>query len=198
MVSNREDVDAHGIALQVMAVLTGSRLPEPADGLLPQGLFVAERGPFWIEHAAGELTVLGATERLFMDVDGGATTRSAHLAVRLRQEPGGIAGEVGHVARRFAPVAAEIEFARGWDGDWICEQHGAQCRIGRREGGMQLTIGTGPLRCTMQLTPLDPYRALTDRRDGPWRQRASLVLNPRARTLRMATNRSRVLQFRRA
>jgi hypothetical protein len=48
----------------------------------------------------------------------------------------------------------------------------------------------------MPLTPLDAHRALTDHRAGPWRQRACLVLNPRARTLRMVTNRSRVLQFR--
>jgi CubicO group peptidase (beta-lactamase class C family) len=197
VVSNREDVDAHGIALQVMAVLTGCRLPQPAHGLLPQGLFVAESGPFWIEHAAGELTVLGgAAERLYLDENGGAVTRSAHLPVRLRGEPWGIAGEIGHVARTFGPVATDIEFAKGWDGDWICERHGARCGIERTDGGMQLTMGTGPLRVTMQLTPLDPHRALSDRRDGPWRQRACLVLNPRARTLRMATNRSRVLQFR--
>jgi CubicO group peptidase (beta-lactamase class C family) len=198
VVSNREDVDAHGIALKVMAVLAGSRLPEPAPGLLPQGLFVAEDGPFWIEHVAGELTVLGATERLYVDEDGAAVTRSAHLPVHLCHESGGIAGEIGHVARRFVPVTAGIEFGRGWDGDWVCEQHGAHCRIVRTEGGMQLTTGTGPLRFTTQLMPLDPHRALTDRRDGPWRQRACLILNPRARTLRMVTNRSRVLQFRKA
>jgi CubicO group peptidase (beta-lactamase class C family) len=196
VVSNREDTDAHGIALQVLAALTGSVLTEPAQGLLPQGLFVAEKGPFWIEHAAGELTFLGAAEHLFKDADDGAVTRSAHLPARLRQVPGGIAGEIGHVARAFSPVAADIAFPRSWEGDYVCEQHDARCSIVRQNGGAQLSIGTGPLRATMQLMALDPYRALTDRRCGPWRQRACLVLNPRARTLRMVSNRSRVLQFR--
>ncbi len=198
VVSNREDADAHGIALQVLAALTGCDLPESAQGLLPQGLFVADEGPFWIEHAAGELTFLGATDRLFVDEDGSAITRSAHLPVRLRQVHGGIAGEIGHMARAFAPVSADIALAKGWEGEWVCEQHRARCSIVHVAGGAQLSIGTGPLRSTMQLTPLDAHRALTDRRDGPWQQRACLVLNPRARTLRMVTNRSRVLQFRKA
>jgi CubicO group peptidase (beta-lactamase class C family) len=198
VVSNREDVDAHGIALQVLAALTGSVLAEPARGLLPLGLFAAEKGPFWIEHAAGELTFLGATGHLFAGEDGSAVTRSAHLPARLRQTQGGIAGEIGHVACAFAPVAAEVAFARGWEGDWACERHGARCSIEHVDDGARLTIGTGPLRCTMQLTPLDGHRALTDRQDGPWRQRACLVLDPRARTLRMVTSRSRVLQFRKA
>ena len=196
VVSNREDTDAHGIALQVLAALTGSALLQPALGVLPQDLFVAEKGPFWIEHAGGEFTFLGATDRLFVDEDGSAVTRSAHLPMRLRQVPGGIAGEIGHVTRTFCPVAADVVLAKSWAGDWVCEQHGAQCSIVRVDGGAQMVIGTGPLRATLQLTPLDPYRALTDRRDGPWRQRACLVLNPRTRTLRMVTNRSRVLQFR--
>ena len=196
VVSNREDTDAHGIALQVLAVLTGSTLPEPARGVLPEGLYVAEKGPFWIEHAAGELTFLGATDHLFMDEDDSAVTRSAHLPARLRQVHGGIGGEIGHVARSFVPIAADIALAKGWEGDWECEQHSARCSIKRIDGGAQLTIGTGPLRSTMQLTPFDSHRALTDRRDGPWRQRACLMLNSRARALRMVTNRSRVLQFR--
>jgi hypothetical protein len=114
----------------------------------------------------------------------------------LRQARGGIAGEIGHVAHIFSPVAADAALAKSWEGDWMCEQHGAQCSIVRVDGGAQMSIGAGPLRTTMQLISLDACRALTDRRDGPWRQRACLVLNPRARTLRMVTNRSRVLQFR--
>ena len=133
VVSNREDFDAHGIALQVLAALTGSVLLEPALGLLPLGLFAAEKGPFWIEHAAGELTFLGATDRLFAEPDGSAVTRSAHLPARLRQSQGGITGEIGHVASAFAHVAADIEFAKGWEGDWVCERHGARCSIERMD-----------------------------------------------------------------
>jgi CubicO group peptidase (beta-lactamase class C family) len=196
VVSNRDDTDAHAIALQVAAVLTGSDAPEPARGMLPEGLFVAEHGPFWVQHAAGELTFLGATERLFMNDDGDAVSRSAHLPVRLQLVPGGIGGEVGHVQRSFSAVAADIELSKSWDGDWVCDEHGARCAIVRVDGSAQLISGTGPLRFTASLMPLDPHRALTDRHDGPWRQRACLMLKPRARTLQMVTNRSRVLQFR--
>jgi CubicO group peptidase (beta-lactamase class C family) len=196
VVSNREDTDAHGIALQVMAALTDARLPQPARGALPEGMFVADKGPFWIEHAGGELTFLGATERLFTDEDDVAVSRSAHLPVRLRHVRAGIGGEIGHVARSFMPVSGDIELPKSWDGEWVCEQHAARCSIGRVDGEARLVTGTGPLRTSVPLTPLDQHRALTDRRAGPWRQRACLMLNPRAHTLRMVTNRSRVLQFR--
>lgn len=198
VVSNREDTDAHGIALQVLAALTGSVLPEPERDILPNGLFVAEKGPFWVEHTSGELTFLGATDRLFLDEDGAVVSRSAHLPMRLRCAQDGIAGDIGHVARTFAPVEPGVTLARSWIGEFVCEQHGARCIVDRVDGDARVTIGVGPLRATLPLTPLDAYRALTDRRDGPWRQRACLWLNPRAHTLRLVTNRSRVLQFRKA
>jgi CubicO group peptidase (beta-lactamase class C family) len=196
VISNREDTDALGIALQVMAALTGGTLPEPAATELPQGLFVTGKGPFWLEHAGGELTWLGATDRLFKDDDGTAVTRSAHLPMRLRRSHSDIEGEIGHVARRLVPVASGLTLARSWEGEWVCEQHRARCVIARADGRTCLAIGAGPLHTTLELTPLDAHRALIDRRDGPWRQRACLMLNPHSHTLRMVTNRSRVLQFR--
>jgi hypothetical protein len=173
-------------------------LLESAQDLLPDGLFVAEKGPFWIEQAAGELSFLGATDRLFVDEEGSAVTRSAHLPVQLRRTGAGIAGEIGHVSRTFAPVANDTALGRNWEGEWVCDLHGARFRIVRSDGCARLTIGAGPLHTTLQLMPLDSHRALTDRREGPWRQRACLVLNPRTHTLRVVTNRSRILQFRKA
>jgi hypothetical protein len=135
---------------------------------------------------------------LFLDEDGSAVSRSAHLPIRLRRADGGIAGEIAHVPRRFAPIERDAALSRSWEGEWVCEQYSARCSIMRVDGGGRLSIGTGPLRISIPLTPLDAHRALTDRREGPWRQRACLVLNPRANTLRMVTNRSRVLHFRKA
>jgi CubicO group peptidase (beta-lactamase class C family) len=198
VVSNREDTDAHGIALRVLAALCDIALPEPARSVLPEGLFVAENGPFWVEHRNGELTFLGAVDTLFEDEDGAVVGRAAHLPIRLRRERDGIAGEIGHVSRSFAAVAPDVVLARSWEGEWVNEQHAARCTIERSEAGLHMSIAAGPLRTTMPLTPLDPYRALTDRREGPWRQRACLLLNARAHTLRVVTNRSRVLQFRKA
>jgi CubicO group peptidase (beta-lactamase class C family) len=196
VVSNREDTDAHGIALRVLVALCGTELPQPARKALPEGLFVADKGPFWIEQANGELTFLGAADSLFVDEDGAVAGRAAHLPIRLRRVKNGIAGEIGHVARAFAPVAANVILAPSWEGEWVNQQHSARCTVQLVEVGARFSIAAGPLRSTVALTPLDAYRALTDRHDGPWRQRACLLLNPRAHTLRLVTNRSRVLQFR--
>jgi hypothetical protein len=198
VVSNREDTDAHGIALRVLAALCGVDLQRPARNALPEGIFVADKGPFWIEHARSELTFLGATGQLFEDEDGAVVGRSADLPMRLRRTEDRISGDIGHVAHDFAPVAPGIVLGRSWEGEWVNERHSARCTIEKAEGGARFSIAAGPLRTTVPLMPLDPYRTLTDRREGPWRQRACLLLNPRAHTLRLVTNRSRVLQFRKA
>ncbi len=197
VVSNREDTDAHGIALAVLSALTGAALPQPAPALLPTGLFVADAGPFWLAHQAGELTFLGATDRLFVE-DGAAVTRSAHLPARLRAADGAIEGELAHVPRRFKPVAADARLAKTWEGHWVNRQFAAHCEILHRDDAAQLSIGTGPLRATLPLTPLDARRALIERVEPPWRQRACLMLNASGKTLHMVSNRSRVLRFERA
>ena len=196
VVSNREDTDAHGIALAVLSALTGAELPQPAPALLPNGLFVAEKGPLWIGHQAGELTFLGATDRLFIE-DGAAVTRSAHLPARLRAVDGAIEGEIGHVPRRFTPIAAGARLAKTWEGHWVNRQFAAHCDIAYRSDEAELAIGTGPLRVTLPLTPLDAHRALIERVEPPWRQRACLMLDAAGKTLHMVSNRSRVLRFER-
>jgi CubicO group peptidase (beta-lactamase class C family) len=195
VLTNREDADAHGIALRVLAALTGAELPEPAAGLLPQGLFVAEHGPFWIEQQGGAVTFLGATENLSCGPDGTAVSRSAHLPMALRFAGDAIEGEIGHVARRFRPVASDAALVPGWAGVWVNDQHAARFDI-TLDGTPTMTMGTGPLRASLDLQALDGHRALTVRRDGPWQQRACLGLDQD--TLRLVSNRSRVLEFRRA
>jgi CubicO group peptidase (beta-lactamase class C family) len=194
VLTNREDADAHGIALQVAAALTGVELPAPAAGLLPQGLFVAESGPFWIEQAGGVLTFLGATETLLRGPEETAVSRSAHLPMRLRFTEHAVEGEIGHVSRRFRPALPGAALAAAWAGTWVCAAQDARFEVAL-DGEPTLRMGTGPLRTTLPLTPLDSHRALSDRREGPWRQRACLVLEND--TIRVVSNRSRVLVFRR-
>jgi hypothetical protein len=195
VLSNREDTDAHGIALQIAAALTGATLPEPAGGVLPRGLFVAENGPFWIEQAGGTLSFLGAEESLVRGQDDAAVSRAAHLPVRLRYAEDTIEGEIGHVVRRYRPVLPGATLAAEWSGTWVCAEQNARFEI---EFGASPAVhtGAGPLRVALPLTPLDSHRALTDRREGPWWQRACLMLD--GETLRVVSNRSRVLVFRRA
>jgi len=194
VLSNREDTDAHGIALTVLAALTGAPAPESASGILPQGLFVAEDGPFWIEHQAGELTFLGATETLIRAEDGSAVSRSANLPMSLRYAGDAIEGEIGHVAHRFRPVPPDAEVSADLVGTWVCPARNGRFDI--TPGGF-LAFGTGPLHTTLPLTALGDRSVLAEHTEGPRRQRACLALEGND-TLRVFTNRSRVLRFRRA
>ena len=196
VVSNREDTDAHGAALRVMAALGGVELAPPLTAALPDGLFVADRGPYWMEHAAGRVDYLGASDTLFPGADGIARSRSAHLPMRLRAEDGAIAGEIGHAPRRFLPVAPGLSAPPAWAGRWAAEAQDARFEIAVANGAAQFTIGTGPLRSTMRLTPLTADRALLEGDgDGPWRQRVCLQFD--GDIVRLVTNRSRVLVFQR-
>jgi CubicO group peptidase (beta-lactamase class C family) len=203
VLSNCEDTDAGGVALAVLAALTGARPTRPATDLLPNGLFVADEGPFWIEHDAGKLTFLGGVADLFVAEDGWAVSDSAHYPIRLRadgplvndQISSAIEGEIGHVARRFHPVAPHATLTAAWEGSWHCPAHDSRFAIARDGEVWHMISGTGPLHASRKLLPLDALRALTSRADGPWRQRACLWLEPDGDTIRLVSHRSRMLRF---
>jgi hypothetical protein len=199
VLSNREDTDAAGVARAVLAGLTGAALPSPATDLLPNGLFVTDQGPFWIEHDAGKLTFLGAVADLFAAEDGWAVSASAHYPIRLRADANGInsaiEGEIGHVARRFHKVAPDATLTAAWEGTWHCAAHDAHFAIARDGDAWRMISGTGPLHASHKLLPLDAHRALASRTDGPWRQRACLWLEPDGTAIRMISHRSRMLRF---
>lgn len=195
VLSNREDTDALGLALAVMAAGCGLALPPPiAPESLRPGLYAAEDGgPFWIEIEGGSVTFLGATERLHEGGEGWAVSRSPYMWIRLRHDGEAVAGEVNHVARRFLPVR-EARCDPAWAGEWRNAGTGALLTV--EPGGEAVTMGAGPLRETMPLTPLGAGRALFRRADGPWAQRPCLHFS--ADTVRVVTNRCRVLDFSRA
>jgi CubicO group peptidase (beta-lactamase class C family) len=189
VLSNREDTDALGLALRVMAALHGEVPPEPAA--LPDGRFLAEAGPFWLDCARGEARFMGAAEPLVVG-DQAAVSRTPYLPMRLRPDGDGIAGEIGLVARRFAPVAGDAALPPDWDGVWHCAAQNAAFAIA---DGVLVT-GAGPLRTELVLAPLDRTRALAARGEGPWRIAA--CLERVGDTLQVASNRSRALRFVRA
>lgn len=193
VVSNREDTDAAGACLRVMAALHAITLPAPARGGLPEGLYAMPGTPFWIEHAAGVVTWLGAQENVYPDDDGWVVGRSAHLPLRLRREGGAIAGEVGQVGRRFVPVAGGLAAEPGWEGAWVCAAQHARFDVAVAQGEARLTIGAGPLLSVLTLHPIGEGRALAERREGPWHQR--FCLHFAGDEVRLVTNRSRVLRF---
>jgi CubicO group peptidase (beta-lactamase class C family) len=197
VVSNREDTDAQGLALRVLAALTGAALPEPATGILPEGRFVTDEGPFWLDQKGGVVDWLGAKQTLHRGADGAATGNSAHLPVRLERITGGIAGEIGHVARRFRPVQAGLEVSPDWAGTWVCEAQNARFTITVTDGTARLSSGAGPLLGTTDLQPLRPDLALFEKDDGgPWHQR--VVLHFTGDAVVLVANRSRMLRFQRS
>lgn len=196
VVSNREDTDAHGIAMRVMAALGGATLPEPAAGALPAGRFIADEGPFWMEQAAGVVTSLGAAETVY-PAEGGVQGHSVHLPVALHRIPGGIAGKIGHAPRTFRPVEPGLTANPAWAGTWAHAAYAATFAITVEAGQARLTAGTGPQRETVDLVPLSPSLALAERGGGgPWRQRLCLEFS--SNSVRLLTNRARVLRFTRA
>ncbi|MGO4126067.1 serine hydrolase domain-containing protein [Inquilinus sp. YAF38] len=189
VVSNREDTISHGTALKLMAALLGEDLPERGTPI-PDGLYVAEQGPEWLELKDGVASFLGTGETLYRGEDGWSVSLSAHFPMRLRWTGGAVEGEIGHAARRFRPIAPDGVLDRV-QGEWRCPEHHAALTI----AGERMETGTGPIRSSAALVPLGGGRLLAEGRDGPWPQRVSLAFD--GDTVRLALNRSRVLRFER-
>ena len=199
LLSNREDTDAQAMALPVMAALLGEPLPvAEAPAGLPQGLFVEDEGPAWIEIAGAGLTFLGtATELEAGPLHGTAVSTSSYMPVALQAQGGDIAGEIGHAPRRFHPVAHGAALSPAMAGLWRNATHNATLSVsldGR--GGGSAGLGLGSLHRREALVPLDATRALMPVGAAPWASQACLWLES-PDTLRLATHRSRVLAFER-
>ena len=191
LLANREEVDPMAPCLTVLSALTGVAEPAPAPDLLPEGRFIAEDAPIWIEHKAGVISYLDAQGTLFRDGDW-AVSRAVEMPVRLRAEGGAIVGQIGHAARRFRP-ATGAGVRPEWAGEWVCPAQGGRFTITCDGSRAVLTSGAGPMRRSLDLLPIASDMALMERQDGPWKQRALLHFTQAG--VRMIVNRSRVLRF---
>lgn len=199
LLSNREETEPYLPALRVMARLLGLPLPRTGAPRLPQGLFVEEHGPAWIELGDGSATFMGARDTLLPgEAEEEALALSPYLPMRLRRDGEGIAGEVGHAPRRFRPVAPAPRLDPAMAGTWrAAAQHaGIAIEIGGDGEGVA-AMGSGPLHRRVALTPLAADRALMPVGAAPWPGRACLWLRAPG-VLRIATNRSRAIDFLRA
>ncbi len=190
VVSNREDTNGFKIALESMAALTGLPLPQPTSSL-PDGLYITETGPWWLEIKGSTCTFIDADDTLYDDGDGWVSSRSASSPVRLRVEGDALVGEAGHAQRRFLPVGSH-DVPTALTGRWICEE-GAEFSI---ENNM-LSMGVGPTRQTMPLTALGAGRFLFTLNDGPWTKRVCLHALGHDR-LELVTSRARMVEYRRS
>ncbi|MBA8878873.1 serine hydrolase domain-containing protein [Phyllobacterium myrsinacearum] len=167
-VSNRDDTNGYKIALAAMGALMGLPLPQTNCGI-PDGLYVTETGPYWIEVAGGVATYLDAEDTLYDDGDGWFSSRSASSPMRLRWTGTELEGEAGYVKHRFLPVKPEAVSA-ALNGHWVAAQYGARFDI---SDGVVMW-GIGPARRSLPLTALGNDRFLFTLNDGPWRKRICL------------------------
>ena len=193
---NREDVDAGQMALRLMAALHGVGVEPACATLLPEGLFVTETGPFWLQHNVGQANFMGAAETLIDDGDGWAVNRSAPLPMRLRANGGDIVGEVGHVSRHFRPVPPRAPANPSWAGRYVAvvdPASGYRVEIVVSIDRGQAMIHLPPLGQRLDLRPLDDRRAVVQRAEGVWMQQFCVEFAPGQ--LILATQRARTLVF---
>lgn len=190
VVSNREDTATFGIAQKVMAALVGEILPVASTDI-PDGLYVSEQGPCWLEVKGGIATFLGTGETIYPGEDGWSVSLSAHFPMRLRWTGNTLEGEVGHAARRFVAIEPDDILSK-INGRWVCPAEHASFDIA--DG--QLETDIGPARLRFKLRSLGNGRGLMEGRDSPWEKRACLVFE--GNRVSMALNRSRVVEYWRA
>ncbi|PJO48679.1 serine hydrolase [Ochrobactrum sp. MYb29] len=190
VVSNREDADAYKIARDCMAALNELDLPDTSC-TIPDGIYVTETGPFWIEMQEGVANYLGAEDRLHDIGDGWFSSLSPSSPMTLRWTGDALQGEIGHVERELKSVAARPA-GREFDGQWTAPLYGASFTI---DNG-HIIMGIGPTRQVMPLEDLGHGRALFTLRDGLWSKRICIHMLDEDR-LELVLNRSRMLEYQR-
>ncbi|TPW27879.1 beta-lactamase family protein [Martelella alba] len=189
VVANREDVNAYKIALETMAALTGEALPVISDEL-PDGIYVTETGPWWLEVKKSALTYLDNEDTLYADEGGVVSTRSPTSPALLRRDGDDIIGVIGHAERRFRP-AVNDGVPKALSGRYLSPE-GAMLEI----DGDAVIMGVGPVRQRMALTSLGKGRFLFTLVDGPWTKRILLHRLGENR-LELVLSRARMIEYRR-
>lgn len=188
LVANREDCDSFAIILQVMAALLSEPLPQRSTAI-PDGIYATRAEPYWLEVKGGNVAYLGSNEPLYQSEDGYAVSLSAHQPMRLKWTGEAVEGEVGHVARRFLPVASETLCLKQVQGHWYHPQYRTAFEI----CGNQIYTGVGPAVQTGTLSSLGDGRILVESNDGPNLNRFCLYF--RGYQVDLIASRSRVLTF---
>lgn len=188
VLSNCDDTDAYKIARDCMAALNALPLPKMQCSI-PDGLYVADAGPFWLELRSGVVSWLDGQETLYDVGDGWFSSLSASMPVKLRWTGDTLEGEICHSSRRLKPVSIK-PMGRELDGQWQAVLYGANFEI--RDG--HLIMGIGPVRRAMALEDIGQGRALFTLQDAPWTHRICLHQLD-ANRLELVLNRSRIMEY---
>ncbi|WP_319569039.1 serine hydrolase domain-containing protein [Cohaesibacter marisflavi] len=188
--SNRDDADSRDTASRVMAALLDLPMPKPAPRRLPEGLYVAETGPFWLEVADGNATWLDDASGLYEEGDNKVSTRSATSQLELKWDGEALVGTVGYVPRHLVRATAETVCDQ-LNGLWRSDE-GAFLEISNGS----LTMGVGPIRQTVPLTSIGGGRYLFTITDSLWTKRVCLNCLETDR-IELALSRARMIEYKR-
>ncbi|MBB5703842.1 CubicO group peptidase (beta-lactamase class C family) [Ochrobactrum daejeonense] len=188
VVSNREDANTYKMARDCMVALNGLPLPE-TNCAIPNGLYVTDTGPFWLEMRDGIANWLDSEDTLYDIGDGWSSSMSPSSPVKLRWTGAELEGEIGYVERRLKPVTPKPA-GREFDGRWQAPHGGAVFDI--TDG--HVIMGVGPTRRAMPMEDLGHGRALFTLHDGPWTKRVCLHrLNDNR--VELVLSRSRMIEY---
>lgn len=191
LVSNREDSDTYGGALNIMAALLNENLPDKA-AIIPNGTYITEASagkPLWIEVNGSSVNYLGSGNTVYHSDRGTVVSMSAHLPIDLKWTGSAVEGQIGHVARRFVEIEPDENDFALIQGLWRQSDYYSEFEI----KGKTLRIGVGPTAIIGKLTSFGQGRMLLEWFDGPWQQR--FCLHFQGDNVDMIANRSRVLRF---
>nr|WP_321457725.1 serine hydrolase domain-containing protein [uncultured Cohaesibacter sp.] len=190
LLSNRDEVDSRGIASRFMASLLGLPMPKPSANRLPDGLYVAKEGPFWLEVKGSTATWLDDACQIYEAAGNRVSTRSATSQLELEWDGEALVGEVGFIPRRLVPAVQE-PVSEKLEGIWHNEE-GAYLTI---KGG-NVFIGIGPLRRSAPLQSLGGGRYLFTLQDSLWTKR--ICLNVLADDhIELVLSRARMIEYKR-
>lgn len=182
--SNREETEAQGLALAVLAAALGIRhAPTPPTGI-PTGLFVDPQSGDTLELADGArgptAAFLGAEERIFVGADGAWSNAAPHFPIRIdpaaTDAPVLAAGIGGGPRRSFRRAATAAAADPALIGRYRCGELGATHEISAHGEGLAISWGRGALPdawCALRPGIGDCYATATPAM-GPWRQRPAL------------------------
>lgn len=188
VVANRDDVNGSTLASAAMAALLGADLPQAGHDLV-QGLYVTPEGADWLRVDGASVSRLDDEVALYPQADGSFDSMSPTSRLNLRMDGSDIVGHVGHLARRFVPMAPQPVPA-SLEGLWRSPETGSFLEI--RDGAA--VMGAGPTRQSMALQSLGGGRFLFTLQDGPWTRQICLCLTGEGQ-FDLALSRARTVRY---
>ena len=189
VLSNRDEVDSRGAAVATMTALLGAVAPKTSVVRLPDGLYVTDTGPFWLEVSGATATWMDDAGTLYEEGQSKVSSRSTTSPMLLEWDGAAIRGQIGLKSRVLKPADKAEGLPTHLDGLWQADENAF---LAIREG--KVIMGAGPTRQVMPLSPLGGGRYLFTYQDSLWTKRICLnQLGPDR--IELALSRARMIEY---